>query len=74
MKRTIKEIYEIIVDKRRNARDHYSRIRKESELPNDKTLFQTLYDHAMMDNLSGEIDAYTDVLCLIESSGDLNED
>lgn len=67
MKRTIDEIYNIIIEKRRNARN--DRERKRNDLSNSKE---------WRDNesiiLYGEIEAYTDVICLIESSQILKED
>lgn len=61
MKRTIDEIYNIIVEKRKNA--IYDRTKQIREENLDKFV-----------RLNGEIEAYTDVLCLIESSQILKED
>ena len=59
MERTIQEIYTIIWEKRENAEKHYLRESKTSRTPIDKR---------MLSLLEGEIEAYTDVLILIETS------
>lgn len=71
MKRTINEIYNLIINQRENAKNQLLMLRKVNEFfktSNDKTLFETLREHALMDKLRGEIDVYTNVICLIESS------
>ena len=62
MKRTIKEIYEIIVKKRNSAYNHYTRIKN----THNSISVEEKY---LLNNLKGEIEAYTDVLALLESSG-----
>lgn len=59
MKRTIKEVYDLIKEKRDNALNDYRRCKGEVVRPSE---------------LKGEIDAYNDVLSLIESSHLLEED
>lgn len=67
MERTIDEIYNIIVIKRENARN--DRERKRNDLSNSE---EWRVNESI--RLYGEIEAYTDVLCLIESSQILKED
>lgn len=59
MKRTIKEVYDIIKEKQKNSENdaHFS-----------------AFDPAKQMRLQGERNAYQDVLCLIESSHLLEED
>ena len=64
---TLKELYETIKKKRENAeRDRDSCI--ESDKRNNNYTFER-----KVISLNGEIDAYTDVLCLIESSKELTK-
>ena len=61
MKRTIKEVYKIIEDKRDDAllgRDRMYQIK----------------DYGAVNRYCGNIEAYTDILCLIYSSHLLEED
>lgn len=72
MKRTIDEIYNIIIEKRDNAESHLERnggITKANCI--DEKGYPLLRTGL---ELKGEILAYTDVLCLIESSQILKED
>ena len=57
---TIQEIYNIICEKRENAKRDMA-LKKLAGKPNEATI------------LYGEIEAYTDVLVLIESSGVLED-
>lgn len=66
MKRTINEIYNIIIEKKKNALLDRERILKDSELTKE-TKQSSSY------RLTGEYEAYTDVLILIESSCILDE-
>ena len=72
MKRTINEIYELIKQKRENAeRDRQISYNIIEEAKNSEE-----YLDAKMHSkeLTGEIDAYTDVICLIESSQVLEDE
>ena len=72
MKRTINEIYELIKEKKENAeRDRQISYNTVEEAKNSEE-----YLNAKMRSkeLKGEIDAYTDVICLIESSQVLEDD
>ena len=60
MRRSIEEIYHLIIEKKKNAENHYIRESKTSRTPNDGR---------MLDMLEGEIKAYTDILILLETSG-----
>jgi hypothetical protein len=62
MKRTINEIYELLKQKRKNAIND----REKYCMPLGKE--QPIKDFAIKCKLEGEIDAYTDIICLIESS------
>ena len=64
MKRTINEIYELIEQKKENA--ERDRERTLQEIRNIKD-----YDGNILKNerIKGEVDAYVDVLILIETSG-----
>ena len=59
MQRTINEIYELIKQKKENALIDLKL--------NERNPLKSF-------NLQGEIDAYTDIICLIESSGLINQD
>lgn len=81
MKRTIDEIYNIIIEKRENAvkdlRNKMAQVSKLcAELTFDELEISIDYDYLKekQRELTGEIEAYTDVLCLIESSQILKED
>ena len=68
---TVKEIYELIKEKRDNAKSHLERnggITKANCI--DEKGYPLLRTGL---ELKGEIEAYTDVICLIESSGVLND-
>jgi hypothetical protein len=62
MKRTINDIYELLKQKRENAIND----REKYCMPLGKK--QPIKDFAIKCKLEGEIDAYTDVLILIETS------
>ena len=68
MERTINEIYELIKQKRENAFNHRERVC----MPLGKET--TINDLALKFKLEGTVDAYTDVIALIESSGLVNQD
>lgn len=68
---TIQEIYELIKEKRDNARNDRERVCKQNyEYINGAKVYHVSNEEY---ELKGEIDAYTDILCLIESSGDLDD-
>lgn len=77
---TIQEIYELIKQKKESAvNDLRHKMAQVSKLCAELT-YDELQQCAEYDNLKdkenkliGEIDAYTDVLCLIESSGVLDD-
>ena len=66
---TIQEIYELIKQKRESAENHRERIYKKMH---EDEIKEQHYD-CIYQELIGEINAYTDVLCLIESSGVLDD-
>ena len=63
MKRNIKEIYNILKQKKENALN---------DLTGEQ--FRKYPSHKKMLKLQGEIDAYTDVIILIETSEVLNDE
>lgn len=72
MKRTIKEIYEIIVKKRNNAIDDYiatNNFCKNKPFNQNESIVEAIKPSCELVRLKGEIEAYTDVLALLESSG-----
>lgn len=71
MKRTIEEIYNIIIQKRDNATKDKERIRIKAKNEKNADEFAILLRD--LRQINGEIEAYTDVLCLIESSQVLDE-
>ena len=69
MKKSVNEIYELIKQKKENAERDYE---KQVGLAGYQVRLRD-YDRDKAYELKGEIEAYTDVLCLIESSGDLDD-
>ena len=70
-KRTIEEIYILIKQKKENAeRDRETKREKARIEENDAEYGLLIME---LEELDGEIDAYTDILCLIESSGVLDD-
>lgn len=72
MERTIEEIYKLIVIKRDNAINDKERTHKNNYICiNGKKIYNVSdKEH----ELKGEIEAYTDVLCLLESSGVVDDE
>ena len=73
---TIQELYELIKQKKENAYNHFERIYKQRVyMQREKSIISYEYESVVKQEseLKGEIDAYTDVLCLIESSGDIDD-
>ena len=62
---TLKELYETIKQKKENAEYHYNRMIIEEKEGKEVKATRLI--------LKGEIEAYTDVLCLIESSGEIDD-
>lgn len=76
MKKTINEIYELICEKIKNAEIHRERIYKQRiYLQGKKSIMSYEYEAVVKQEseLKGEIEAYRDILCLIESSGVLDD-
>ena len=66
---TIQDIYELTKLKKENAELHYTRIIKlHNSIPME------IKERDLLNNLKGEIEAYTDVKILIETSGVLEDD
>ena len=71
MKRTINEIYDLIKQKIENAeRDIQISFNTMKEAKNSE---EWLEAKMRSKELKGEVEAYTDILCLIESSGVLDD-
>ena len=68
-KRTIEEVYTLLNEKIENALNQKHAIYEEMKKDEIK---EQHYD-CIYQKLKGEIDAYTDILCLIESSGVLDD-
>lgn len=71
MKRTIKEIYDLIKQKIENAENHHKRLsddlfKERAKIDKDET--QIMNDIKMINLVEGEIRAYTDIKILIETS------
>ena len=64
MKRTIEEVMDLLVQKRENAKRDMDRTYKDSKKNQENMSFYA----DTISRLSGEYDAYTDVICLIASS------
>lgn len=72
MQRTINEIYELLKQKKENAINDRERTRKNNyQYVNGVKVYHVSNKEY---ELKGEIDAYTDIICLIESSGLVNQD
>ena len=74
---TLKELYETIKQKKENAeldkeRESRRLLASMNKLIGSETSIEIL-NMRKVDKLQGEVDAYTDVLCLIESSGVLDD-
>lgn len=76
MKRTIQEIYELIKQKKESAERDLKRTKKlidEEEWDYMEDEGKHSNNVVKYANIRGEIEAYTDVLCLIESRGVLDD-
>jgi len=72
MARTINEIYQLIIQKKNNAIADYmatNNFCKNKPFNQNESLVETMKPSFELVRLKGEIEAYTDVLCLLESSG-----
>lgn len=63
MERTINEIYNLIIQKKENARNHMERIMEENK---DGFVIEDLMK---LQRVEGNYNAYTDILILLETSG-----
>ena len=68
--RTLQEIYELIKQKKENAERDLETTRPKALIEKNDAEYELLI--MKLKELKGEIEAYTDVLCLIESSGVLD--
>lgn len=74
---TLKDLYETIKQKIERAENHLERTyKKRVYMQREKSIISYEYEEVVKQEseLKGEINAYTDILCLIESSGVLNND
>lgn len=71
--RTIQELYELIKQKKENATNDFKRQQLE-QLKKGEEEQRVILPTLQMARLKGEIEAYTDVLILIESSGVLEDE
>lgn len=67
---TTQELYETIKEKKESAERDLETTRPKALIEKNDAEYELLI--MKLKELNGEIDAYTDVLCLIESSGLLN--
>lgn len=72
MRRSIEEIYRLIIQKRENAEKDREKLYKQRiYMQREKSIISYEYEGIVKqeNRLIGEIRAYEDILCLIESSG-----
>ena len=73
----LKELYKTILEKKENALNDFLRTAKEYDEKSKKIEKSILHYEVeklwdKIRELKGEIEAYTDILCLIESSGEID--